>query len=268
MNESKTLRKGEPQMKEVLYEKKGRIYYITLNRPDKLNSITSNMINELQEVWKDFRDDDGCWVAVLSGAGRAFCSGAAVGNLLTEKWSISQSIVIGNRVLGPTRNKIWKPIIAALHGYVFGGGFWLAMECDLRVAADDTLFSLPEPKIGFPTTFAAFLPRFVPRGIAAELLLVADRINAQRAYELGFVNKVVPLDDLMKEATALAGRICENAPLAVQAMKKVILRSMGLDYQNILNLTEEIYLPVCESEDAKEGIKAFEEKRKPKWKYK
>lgn len=254
-------------MKNILYEKKGRIAYIILNRPDKLNSINIEMTNEIQEVWKNFRDDDGCWVAILSGAGRAFCSGAEVNGLPDKKWSISQSITVGGTTIGPMRHKIWKPIIAALHGYVFGGGIWIALECDLRIAAENTLFSLPGPKIGIPTPFTAFLSDFLPRGIAAELLLVGDRMDARRAYDLGLVNRVVESDRLLEEVTKLAERICQNAPLAVKAMKEVMIKCKNISYQDTLNLTEDIFLPVYESEDAKEGKRAFVEKRKPEWKY-
>jgi dehydration protein DpgD len=255
-------------MKEVLYEKKGKIAYITLNRPEKLNSFTSDMINEIGEIWKKFSEDDECLVAILSGAGRAFCAGVAINEMEPGKMSLSGSPTVGDRTIGPMRRKVWKPIIAALHSYVFGGGFWLALECDLRVAANNTLFSLPEPKIGIPTPFAAFLSNFMPRGIAAELLLVGGRIDAQRAYQIGLVNKVVPPDALMEESTALAEHICQMAPLAVQAMKKVMIRSVNLDYQSALNLTEDIFLPVFESEDLREGKKAFKEKRNPEWKCK
>jgi enoyl-CoA hydratase/carnithine racemase len=253
-------------LKEILYRKDGRIAYITLNRPDKLNSISASMVNSLQEIWKDFRDDDSCWVAIISGEGRAFCSGGVVENLPTGKWKIAQSIAVGDRVMGPGRHNIWKPIIAALHGYVFGAGFWMAMECDLRVAADNTVFSLPEPRVGFPTTFAAFVPRFIPQGIAAEMLYVAERIDIKRAYDLGFINRVVPLRDLMKEAAALAERVCENAPLAVRAMKKVMKGCTDLDSRNLLKISEEAFRSVYESEDVVEGKRAFKEKRKPDWK--
>jgi enoyl-CoA hydratase/carnithine racemase len=253
-------------MKNVSYEKKGKIAYITLDRPDKLNSITAEMLKQLQEIWESFRDDEESLVAILSGAGKAFCAGVAANELATGKWSISQSQTMGDRPAGPVKHKIWKPIIAALHGHVIGGGFWLALECDLRIAADNTQFCLPEARVGIPTSFAAFLPDFLPRGIAAELLFTGDRMNVQRAYQLGLVNRVVPLDDLMKEATVLAEHILENAPLSVQAVKKVMVRSKGLDYQSALNLTDDIYAAVYESEDAKEGKKAFMEKRKPVWK--
>lgn len=250
----------------VTYEKKDRIAYILLNRPDKLNALTINMANKLTEIWKDFRDDEKCLVAIISGSGKAFCGGAAVEGLASGKWSLSQSITLGEPAVGPKKHKVYKPIIAALHGYVIGGGFWLALECDLRVAADNTLFSLPEPKIGIPTSFAAFLSDYVPRGIAAELLLTGNMINAQRAYQLGIVNKVVSSGDLMASATSLAERICANAPLAVQAIKEVMIKSKGMNFRNALKLTEKIYAPVYSSIDAKEGKNAFKEKRKPKWK--
>jgi enoyl-CoA hydratase/carnithine racemase len=253
-------------VKDVVYKKDGKIAYITLSRPDKLNSISADMVNYLPEIWQDFRDDDSLWVAIISGEGRAFCAGGVVENLPTGKWTISQSIALGDRVIGPRRHEIWKPIIAALHGYVFGAGFWLAMECDLRVAANNTLFSLPEPRVGFPTTFTAFVPRFIPEGIAAEMLYVAERIDAKRAHDIGFINKVVPLSDLMKEATALAERVCENAPLAVQAMKKVMRRYADVDSQNLLKISEDAFRSVYESEDMVEGKEAFKEKRKPEWK--
>lgn len=253
-------------MRDVLYEKKGKIAYITLNRPDKLNSITAEMLKELQEIWESFRDDEESLVAILSGAGKAFCAGVAVNELATGKWSISQSQTMGDRPVGPMKYKIWKPIIAALHGHVIGGGFWLALECDLRIAADNAQFCLPEARVGIPTSFAAFLSDFLPRGIAAELLFTGDRMDAQRAYQLGLVNRVVSPDDLMKEATILAEHVLENAPLSVQANKKVMIRSRDLDYQSALNLTDDIYPPVYESEDVKEGKSAYLEKRKPVWK--
>jgi enoyl-CoA hydratase/carnithine racemase len=252
-------------MKNVIYKKAGRIAYITLNRPQKLNALTIEMIDELEKIWEDFKKDDKCWVAILSGLGKAFCAGAAIEQLPKGKWSISQSITVGDRTVGPGKHNIWKPVIAALHGYVFGGGLWIALECDLRIAAENTLFSLPEPRIGIPTSFAAFLSDFLPRGIVEELLLVGDRIDAQRAYNLGLVNRIVETDKLMEEATKLAKRMCQNAPIAVQAMKEVIFRSKNLSYKDALNLTEEIFRPVCDSADAKEGRKAFKEKREPQW---
>jgi len=255
-------------MKDIVYEKKGEIAYITLNRPDKLNAITPDMADELTEIWKLFRDDNECLIAILSGAGRGFCSGASVEAMATENWSLSQSNWIGDgkNTVGPNRHKIWKPIIAALHGRVFGGGLWLALECDLRIAADNTVFCLPEPKVGIPTLFTAFLTDFIPRGIAAELLFRGNTFDAQRAYDWGILNKIVPHSDLMAEAASIAEDICKTAPLAVRAMKEMMLRTQRLDPQEALRITEQVCMPVMASEDVKEGRKAFVEKRPPKWK--
>lgn len=259
-------------MSLVLYEKKGKIAYITLNRPGKLNSLNPDVLKELTDVWVDFRDDDSLWVAIIAGKGRAFCAGADVmglgeagfNTLGRERPSfISTSPAL---IATPTRHGIWKPIIAALHGHVIGAGLWLALGCDIRIAATNTVLSLPEPKVGIPTTVAALAHYFIPRGIAYEMLLVGDKIDAQRAYEVGMVNKIVPNEELMDAATALANRICENAPIAVRVMKEVLERGKDMDYEGALALTEHIFAVAMNSEDRKEGLRAFKEKRKPEWK--
>lgn len=145
-------------MANVLYEKKGKIAHITLNRPERLNALTAEVAKELGRVWTDFNDDDSLLVAVLSGAERSFCAGADVKEgLATGHWSLSKSLTFGDTTVGPQKYQIWKPIIAAVHGHVLGGGLWLMLECDLRIAAEDAKFGLPEPKIGVPTVFASFL---------------------------------------------------------------------------------------------------------------
>jgi len=259
-------------MSFVLYEKKDKIAYITLNRPEKFNSLNPDLISELTDVWIDFRDDDSLWVAIITGKGRAFCAGADIGGLDEAGFSAPGKerpsfISTSSALLStPTRYGIWKPIIAALNGYVLGAGLWLALGCDIRIAAADAVFGLPEPRVGIPTTMAALMRYFMPRGIAYEMLLVGDRINAQRAYEVGIVNKVVPNEELIDAATALAERICENAPLAVRAMKEVLERGKDMDYDGALALTEHVFAAALNSEDRKEGIRAFKEKRKPEWK--
>ena len=259
-------------MRLVLYEKKDKIAYITLNRPQKLNSLSPDLISELTEVWVDFRDDDSLWVAIITGKGKAFCAGADVGELGEAGFSAlgreRPSFVSTSPALlsTPTRYGVWKPIIAAVNGYVLGAGLWLALGCDIRIAAADAVFGLPEPRAGIPTTITALAHYFMPRGVAYEMLLVGDRINAQRAYEVGIVNKVVPNEELIDAATALAERICENAPLAVRAMKEVLERGKDMDYDGALALTEHVFAAAINSEDRKEGIRAFKEKRKPEWK--
>jgi len=259
-------------MRFVLYEKKGKIAYITLNRPEKLNAINPEFLRELIGVWVDFRDDDSLWVAVISGKGKAFCTGADVVGLGEDAFSTlgreRPSFISTSPALQatPTRYGIWKPIIAALHGYVIGAGLWMALGCDIRIAAKDAVFVLPEPKFGLPTTIAALIHYFLPRGIAYEMLLVGDKVDARRAYEVGLVNRLVPNEELMDAATALANRICENAPLAVRAMKEVLERGKDMDYEGALALTEYVFAAAINSEDLKEGYKAFKERRKPEWK--
>jgi enoyl-CoA hydratase/carnithine racemase len=259
-------------MRFVLYEKKGKIAYITLNRPEKLNALNPDVLKELVDVWVDFRDDDNLWVAIIGGNGKSFCAGADVVKLGESGFSPlgkqrSTFITTSPALLStPTRYEIWKPVIAALHGYVIGAGLWMALGCDIRIAAEDTSFVLPEPKFGLPTTVAAVVHYYVPRGIANEMLLVGDKVDVQRAYQLGLVNKVVPNDQLMDTATALANRLCENAPLALRAMKEVMERGKDMDYAGALALTEHVFAAVKNSEDLEEGYRAIKEKRKPEWK--
>lgn len=253
---------------EVLYDKKGHIAYISLNRPESLNAVTRTMVKELAKIWIDFRDDSNLWVAVLSGEGKSYCAGADVKQLEVGKWEFRKSLLFGDDRIGPSNYKVWKPIIAALHRHVFGAGLWLSLECDIRIAAEDALFGVPEARVNIVTLFTPFLSNFIPRSVAEELLFTASPIDARRAYQVGLVNKVVPCDRLLSEATAMAERICENGPLSIWAMKEILSRSSGMDYQGVLALLKEVAEPVFNAEDTVEARQAFIEKRKPQWKLK
>jgi enoyl-CoA hydratase/carnithine racemase len=144
-------------MDHVLYEKKGKIAYITLNRPEKLNALGLQATKELAEIWKDFRDDSDVWVGILSGKGRSFCAGADVGKMdlgKEGKWTIDKSLILGEHRMGPSNYRVWKPLIAAVHRHVLGAGFYLAMECDIRIASEDAEFGLPEPMVGMTILLA------------------------------------------------------------------------------------------------------------------
>lgn len=254
-------------MPVVNYEKKGKIAFITLNRSKYLNALDVQTTEELAKIWVDFRDDDQLWVAILRGEGRSFCAGADVKEMdLGGKWSMAKSIIYGNKRIGPSNYKVWKPIIAAVHGHVLGAGFYLALECDLRIAAEDAQFGLPEPMVNIPTMFTPFLRDYLPSGQAMELLLMGDQVSAHRAYEMGLVNRVVPRDQLISSAESMAERLCQNGPLCLRAMKEVLHRSRDMDVQSALTLIEHIFVPVMNSEDSAEGKRAFREKRKPRWK--
>ena len=261
----------------VLYEKKGKIAYITLNRPEKMNSLNAEMINELAQAWVDFRDDRELWVAVLSGAGRAFCAGGDLSSLGSFKdYPILNDPVPPNPVnrspallSNPSRYGVTKPVIGAIHGYALGGGLWLALETDIKIAVEDTLFGTPGPRFGNTTKIALHLLYYTTPALASELLYLGDHISAGRALEAGLINRTVPSrDDLMPAAAALAERICENSPLAVSRMKEAILRWRSLGFQTMSTFMEYIAGPLSESEDFKEGRNAFVEKRKPVWKCK
>ncbi len=251
----------------VLYEKKERVAYINLNRPERLNAIDRKTTEELSKIWADFRDDDNLWVAILSGKGKSFCAGADLSEMeVGEKWSLSKSLIYGERRMGPSNQKIWKPLIAAVHGHVLGAGLYLTLESDFRIASEDAEFGLPEPRVSLPTLFAPLLSNYLLNSHALELLLIGDRIRAPRAYEIGLVNRVVPLEELLSTAEKFALRMCENGPLALRAMKEAFYRSRGMDFPAVLKLIEELFTPVFSSEDAVEGKSAFLGKRKPNWK--
>ena len=255
-------------MSKILYEKKGKIAYVTLNRP-KVNAIDFEMTRQLAEIWVDFRDDDALDVAVLTGVGNVFSVGFDVSlmpTLTTGNYTGKESSVFGDNRFSPIAFSVWKPVIVALNGVANGAGVWLAAGCDIRIAAREVSFGVGEVKLGFPTELSAFLTRYMPQAIVNELLL-GYTISAERAYEVGFVNRVVPREELMSEAEAMANTICnENGPLAMRAQKELIFRSWDLDYTSAEALSRRMAPPIINSEDAKEGVNAFLEKRKPVWK--
>ena len=252
-------------MSEIEYEKRGNIAYIKLNRPKSLNAINRSMGNALIDVWLDFKEDKDIWVGVLSGKGKSFCAGADVKEMERGKWEFRQSLLFGDKPIGPSNYKVWKPIIAATQGHVNGAGFWLALEADIRISADNALFGTGEARVNIPVLIAPFLSNYLPRGVVSEILFTAKPIDAQRAYQIGLVNKIVSERELVSEATKVAEEICECGPLSVWASKEMLLRTRYMDYQSALSLVENISPPVWNSEDSIEAKRAFIEKRKPKW---
>jgi enoyl-CoA hydratase/carnithine racemase len=260
----------------VHYEPQGHIAFITLDRPEALNTFDRAMHNELHDAWMAFRDDSEMRVAVVTGAGdRAFSAGADV-----RSWG-GPSDPNEKRPMGPGRHlwetrydwdlqgglEMWKPTIAAINGYCIGEGLTLALACDMRIASDRATFQYPEVQIGVPTIAGAVrAPRVVGLGAALELLLVGDRVDAQRAYAMGLVNKVVPHDQLIDEATRWADRLARNAPQAVAATKEVAVRSQAMSFADALRMGEAMRKLAGGTEDAREGVRAFREKREPQYK--
>lgn len=249
------------ELELVDYRKEDAIARVTLNRPEKLNAMNAQMHEELGRVWKDFRDDPALRVAILSGNGRCFSAGSD----LSFGAPKSRFRYTGEFPAITQTHGVYKPIVAAMHSHVVGYGLWIALDADIRIASEDASFWLPEPQWGIATIPAAWLPRLMPWAIAAELLLMAERVDAQRAYQVGMVNKVVASDQLMAEAERAARRICELSPVAVQGMKELMVRAGHLDYSAVDQLTDWVQTRVMNSEDRKEGGRAFVEKRRAEW---
>ena len=244
----------------IVYERKGPVAYVTLNRPEKLNAMNDTLHRELAEAWAAFRDDESLLVAILSGNGRCFSAGAD----LTQRGSGPYRYTGEFPDITQTQ-KLYKPIIAALHSHVVGYGLWIALDADIRIATEDASFWLPEPQWGIATIPAAWFPKIMPWAIASELLLMAGRVDARRAYEVGMINRIVPADRLMEEAERIAERFCELSPAAVQGMKESMVKASSLDYRALDQITEHVQTRVMNSEDRREGARAFREKRQGVW---
>jgi enoyl-CoA hydratase len=251
----------------VLYEKRDHIVILTLNRPDALNSINRQLRRELAEAITQFDGESDSFVAIITGAGRAFCAGRDLKERATDN---AQGVQARARdSMYPDRPymwpQTWKPLIAAINGYALAGGWSIAQMCDLRIAAEDAKMGITETKWSLLPPFGTILPRMIPLSAVLELVMTAQPITAQRAYDIGFLNKVVPGDQLMDEALAMAGQIVENAPLAVQYFKELAYRGLNMSTQDVSSLTYHMYDQLLTTEDSKEGPRAFAEKRKPNW---
>ena len=252
----------------VIYELDGHVATITYNRPEALNAINGEMRADLNAAFSRFRDEEEAWVAIVTGAGRAFCAGAdlrggggsAVGDFPGTFWE------------KPTVNsfesgwEIFKPTIAAVNGYCLGYGLTLVTWCDFVIAGEGAQFGFPEVKIGTPTIVGAIrLPQRIGWQPAMELLLTGDRIDAARAKEIGLAGWVVPDDQLLTEARKLADRLVAAAPLAARATKEVAVRSQHLPMVEAIRFGETMRKVAAATEDAAEGARAAQEGRSPVW---
>jgi len=249
---------------KVLFEKKGHIAYVTINRPERLNACDFETYSRLSEVWCDFRDDPALRVGILTGAGtRAFCAGSDIkSNYVQHRGEEPHNILF------PVLFDLWKPIIAAINGHANGGGLEQALACDIRVAADHAQFGLGEVRLGWLPGGGGTqrLPRLIPLGRALEMLYTGNRIGAAEALRIGLVDHVVPMDQLMTKCESIATEICKSAPLAVQRIKQVALRGIDLPLADGLRLEREHYDWLQTTDDSREGALAFAEKRSPDWK--
>ncbi len=253
----------------LLYEKRGHIAYVTLNRPEVMNALHPPLKRELSAVWTDYIADDQLWVAILTGAGeRAFCAGSDL------KYRVSEADEQALRHPGAPPEDILdrchKPIIAAINGYAVGGGLELALHCDILVAAEHAQFGLPEPRRGLLADEGGViqLPRRIPYHLAMGLILTGKLIPALEAFRIGLVNAVVPMTKLMEMAEQWAAEILECGPLSLQAAKQIVIETRDVPAAQAAKQIESFgaVRRLRGSQDYAEGPRAFAEKRKPEWK--
>lgn len=260
----------------VNFEQRGHVALITLNRPEARNAISPEMLVRLAEAWTRVRDDEEVRVAVVTGAGdRAFCSGADLGRFIPlmsrarppeDEWD--RRVLADRDMLGTGLLRTFdvvKPVIAAINGHAIAGGMELAQGTDLRIASDTAKLGVQEVKWAiFPGGGSTVrLPRQVPYARAMELLLTGDLITADEALQLGFLNRVVPQDQVLPAALELAERIAANGPIAVQAIRRSARACLGRPEADAMQIESEMAAPVFRTEDAREGPLAFMQKRKP-----
>ncbi len=275
----------------IHYAQDGPVVTITIDRPEARNALDLEHFGRLADAWVRFRDDDTAWVAILTGVGDVYCVGADLKKFISvvteqadklaaggskqqvegSQYTMAHSLVAvlrdGATLPDGSEFALYKPVIAAINGNCAAGGMEMMWNTDLRVVADDTFFQLAEPRRGlFPgggsTVHSA---RQLSWCNAMEVLLLADKITPARALEMGLVNRVVPRDRVMAEARELAATICKNGPLAVKACKRSAKESTFLGLREALANEMSYSASVFMSDDAKEGIKAFKEKRTPVW---
>jgi enoyl-CoA hydratase len=266
-------------MPALLVEIRDDIAYLTLNRPEVHNAINPELMVQLAEAWKRVAADDSVRVVILTGAGdKAFSAGADLARMLplTTRERLPEDVWDHTLLENPELRSIamlhpfemLKPIIAAINGYCIAGGMELMLATDIRVAAEHASFGLMEVKWGLIPYAGSLVrtPRQIPYCNAMELLLTGDRIDAHEARRLGLINHVVSAGQVMAKAEEIARKIAANGPLAVRAIKQGVTRTSGLPLEEGFKIENEIARGVFSSEDAKEGPRAFIEKRRPNFK--
>ncbi len=265
-------------MSVLLYEKRDGVAYITLNRPDVRNAMDAEAMLRMAEAWQDFDNDDSLRVAIVTGAGdKAFSVGADLAKLMPlitrvrepqDEWDrrvLENPLVLYTSILRGF--PLYKPVIAAINGFCLAGGMELMQATDIRIAAEHATFGLSEVKRALIPGGGSMvrLARQIPYCKAMEILLTGDRISAQEAYRIGLVNYVVPADEVMPTAERFARTLAENGPLAVRKIKETVIHTSGLPLAEAFKIETACSAEVMQSEDAKEGPRAFTEKRAPRY---
>ncbi len=251
--------------KNLIIQKEEGLGWIIVNRPDRLNALNAETIQELSEAFLSFQEDEEVKAVILTGSGeKAFVAGADIEELARLDSESGKEYVLKGQELTKTIENFKKPVIAAVNGFALGGGTEIALACHIRIASENAKMGQPEVKLGIIPGYGGTqrLTRLTGKGNAMELILSGKMINAQEAYKIGLVNKVVPFADLKPTCEAMAKEIIANAPLALQYSIEAINRGLDKELEEGLLYEAEMFGKVCSTEDSKEGTQAFLEKRK------
>src|SRR5258706_50160 len=255
-------------LENVLYEKKGAIAYVTLNRPKVLNALNRRTWEDLETAFEDAREDSAIRGVILTGAGdKAFIAGADIGELSqVTAVEAEKSSTFGQGVLNLIEN-LGKPVVAAINGFALGGGCETAMACTIRLATESARFGQPEVKLGVPPGGGGTqrLPRLIGKGRALQLILSGEMISAQEAYRIGLVNEVIPAPNVIQRAEAILEQIFSNAPIAVSYSLEAVNKGLETSQAEGLALEASFFGLGSGKEDKKEGTSAFLEKRAAKF---
>jgi len=252
----------------LLIEKKDAVAIVTVNRPDKRNALNDRTMEELDGVFTDLGADPETGGVILTGAGdKAFVAGADIGELSTQSpVQGKERSIRGQRILDKIEN-LGKPVIAAVNGFALGGGCELAMACHVRIASENARFGTPEVKLGIMCGYAGTqrLARLLGKGIALEILLTGEMVEAREAHRIGLVNKVVPQDKLLAEAEALLRKMLANGPISLRFTLEAVNAGLEMPFAQAQYLEATLFGLICTTGDMKEGTKAFLEKRPAKF---
>jgi enoyl-CoA hydratase len=249
----------------LLLERNERIATLTINRPDKLNALSDDLMAELGRAIDEIRADASVGGLIVTGAGRAFVAGADISELATQSAADGKARAERGQSVFRRFETSPKPVIAAVNGFALGGGCELALACHMRIASESAQFGQPEVKLGITPGYGGTqrLPRIVGRARALEMLLTGDRIDAAEAFRIGLVNRVVAADKLIAECESLLGRMISNGPLAIAMCIEAVDRGEGMSTDDGMALEASHFGLLSATDDMRDGMKAFLEKRKP-----
>lgn len=251
----------------VDYKQEGHVAYVTLNRPEAMNSLDPESVTQLAEIWTEIKNNSDIRVSVLTGTGeKAFCTGTDMKKTPPPEECMAAIWLRDGQPIIP-HMKMWKPIICAINGYAIGGGLEMALACDIRICSTKAKFGLTEVKVASLAGLngTQCLPRAIPQAVAMKMLLTGEMIDAQEALRVGLVSDVVEPDALMDLAKKYGEKIAGNAPLSVKAAKQAIVMGLDMPLDHGIAFSHLLWGVLRDTEDRKEGFQAFAEKRVPEW---